>query len=238
MSVSAVEPPPEAFNFAAHLLGANVGRPGKAAFVDDSGSGHLRRARRARPAVRRGPQGARRQARGARAPIDAGRRRLAGRLLGRDAGGRHSGGGQHAAYRRRSRLHARALARPGRFRQRRGEAGAQGRDDQVGSRGPHRRRVAPGPAARLRRGRVRGLPRPRGAAHEARPHPRRRSRLLALFVRLDRPAEGDGSFARQSLLDDRTLRQADPGPEGERHLLLRRQAFLRLRARQCADLSA
>jgi benzoate-CoA ligase len=38
MSVSAVEPPPEAFNFAAHLLGANVGRPGKAAFVDDSGA--------------------------------------------------------------------------------------------------------------------------------------------------------------------------------------------------------
>jgi benzoate-CoA ligase len=38
MSMSAVEPPPEAFNFAAHLLGANVGRPGKAAFIDDSGA--------------------------------------------------------------------------------------------------------------------------------------------------------------------------------------------------------
>jgi benzoate-CoA ligase len=38
MSMSAVEPPPEAFNFAAHLLGANAGRPGKAAFIDDSGT--------------------------------------------------------------------------------------------------------------------------------------------------------------------------------------------------------
>jgi benzoate-CoA ligase len=38
MSMSAVEPPPEAFNFAAHLLGANAGRPGKAAFIDDSGA--------------------------------------------------------------------------------------------------------------------------------------------------------------------------------------------------------
>ncbi len=39
-----VEPPPEAFNFAQHLLAANAGRPGKAAFVDDLGSisyGHL-----------------------------------------------------------------------------------------------------------------------------------------------------------------------------------------------------
>jgi benzoate-CoA ligase len=38
MSASAVEPPPEAFNFAAHLLAANAGRLGKAAFIDDSGA--------------------------------------------------------------------------------------------------------------------------------------------------------------------------------------------------------
>jgi benzoate-CoA ligase len=38
MSTSAVEPPPEAFNFAAHLLGANAGRPDKKAFIDDAGA--------------------------------------------------------------------------------------------------------------------------------------------------------------------------------------------------------
>ena len=37
MSMTAVEPPPEAFNFAAHLLNVNTGRPGKAAFIDDAG---------------------------------------------------------------------------------------------------------------------------------------------------------------------------------------------------------
>ncbi len=37
MTVNPVEPPPEAFNFAAHLLEANVGRPDKAAFIDDVG---------------------------------------------------------------------------------------------------------------------------------------------------------------------------------------------------------
>jgi benzoate-CoA ligase len=37
MTVSSVEPPPEAFNFAAHLLHANAGRLGKTAFIDDVG---------------------------------------------------------------------------------------------------------------------------------------------------------------------------------------------------------
>ncbi len=38
MSMCAVEQPPEAFNFAAHLLAANAGRPGKRAFIDDAGA--------------------------------------------------------------------------------------------------------------------------------------------------------------------------------------------------------
>jgi benzoate-CoA ligase len=38
MTVSSVEPPPEAFNFAAHLLSANAGRANKAAFIDDIGA--------------------------------------------------------------------------------------------------------------------------------------------------------------------------------------------------------
>src|SRR5271169_1944358 len=37
MSASAVPAPPEAFNFARHLLDANAGRAGKAAFIDDAG---------------------------------------------------------------------------------------------------------------------------------------------------------------------------------------------------------
>src|SRR5580658_9998596 len=38
MTASPVEPPPEAFNFAAHLLQANVERPSKTAFIDDVGA--------------------------------------------------------------------------------------------------------------------------------------------------------------------------------------------------------
>ena len=70
----------------------------------------------------------------------------------------------------------------------------------------------------------------------ARPAPtqRRRSRFLALFLRLDRPAQRDRAFARQPLLDDGALRQGDPGPKGRRRLFLRRQALLRLWARQCS----
>ena len=50
---------------------------------------------------------------------------------------------QYAAYRRRSRLYARAFARPGRAGQRRNQAGAESRARKGGSRSPHRRRVAP-----------------------------------------------------------------------------------------------
>src|ERR1700678_1600722 len=56
MTVSPVEPPPEAFNFAAHLLQANAGRRAKAAFIDDVGAvtyGELdERARRFAAALR------------------------------------------------------------------------------------------------------------------------------------------------------------------------------------------
>jgi benzoate-CoA ligase len=38
MSPTTVAPPPEAFNFAQHLLAANATRPGKAAFIDDLGT--------------------------------------------------------------------------------------------------------------------------------------------------------------------------------------------------------
>ncbi len=38
MTASSVEPPPETFNFAAHLLEANAGRSAKTAFIDDFGA--------------------------------------------------------------------------------------------------------------------------------------------------------------------------------------------------------
>jgi benzoate-CoA ligase len=38
MTASSVEPPPEAFNFAVHLLHANAARPDKTAFIDDAGA--------------------------------------------------------------------------------------------------------------------------------------------------------------------------------------------------------
>ena len=34
----AVEPPPERFNFAAHLIATNAGRADKTAYIDDQGS--------------------------------------------------------------------------------------------------------------------------------------------------------------------------------------------------------
>src|SRR6185437_12980216 len=38
MTGTSVEPPPEAFNFAGHLLSINSGRASKTAFVDDFGA--------------------------------------------------------------------------------------------------------------------------------------------------------------------------------------------------------
>ena len=79
---------------------------------------------------------------------------------------------------------------------------------------------------------------PRGAAAGGGADPGRRPRFLALFVGLDRAAQRDGAFAREPLLDDRTLRQGDPGASGKRRLFLCRQALFRLWTGQRADLSA
>ena len=58
MSEDAAAPPPETFNFAAHLLALNAGRPDKPAFVDDRGAltyGELtERVRRVAAALRAG----------------------------------------------------------------------------------------------------------------------------------------------------------------------------------------
>ena len=63
MTVTPVEPPPEAFNFAAHLLAGNAGRIAKAAFIDDIGFLTYReldeRVRRIAAALKRGASSAR-----------------------------------------------------------------------------------------------------------------------------------------------------------------------------------
>ena len=142
-----------------------------------------RRAARARPAARR-----------ARADGDARQHRLPGRVPRRALRRHRAGAGQHAADRRRLRLHA----RPQRRARAAGVAGRCGRRSQAA--------VAAGGARcradRLRRRRRRRPARARfasaaagRAAGRACRHPRRRLRLLALFVRLDRPAEGHGAHA-------------------------------------------
>ena len=98
---------------------------------------------------------------------------------------------------------------------------------QIGSRSPKHRRFAStlsrsSPAKSSSRT---SSPSLSGSARQARPHPCRRSRFLALFVGLDRPAERDRAFACQSVLDDRALRQGDPRPHGDRRLLFGSQAF-------------
>jgi benzoate-CoA ligase len=62
--------------------------------------------------------------------------------------------------------------------------------------------------------------------------------VLAVFVGLDRQAQGHGPHPRQRLVDDRAVRQAGARPDRSRRLLLRRQALLRLRPRQRPELSA
>ena len=154
MSTSAVEPPPEAFNFAAHLLRANAGRPGKTAFIDDTGTVTYAelddRARRFAAALK--ARGVRREERvlilmqdGADWPVAFLGAMLAGAV---PVGVNTLLTADDLAY---MLEHSRAQAV---FVERGGQAGAEGRARQIGSRGPYGRRVAPGSAARLRRHRV------------------------------------------------------------------------------------
>ena len=67
---------------------------------------------------------------------------------------------------------------------------------------------------------------------------RRRNGLLALLVRVDRTSEGDGTYARQPLLDCCALWRSRPRTWRERCRVFRSQTVLCLRPRQCADVSA
>ncbi len=79
---------------------------------------------------------------------------------------------------------------------------------------------------------------PRRRCAQAGGDARRRRRVLALFVGLDRQAEGHGARARQPALDRRALREADPRHHRGRRRVLGGEAVLRLRPRQRADVPA
>ncbi len=100
MTLSSVEPPPEAFNFAAHLLDANAGRPAKAAFIDDVGMvtyGELEeRVRRFAAALKE--RGVKREERVLILMQDCADWPVV--FLGALLGGRRPGRRQHAAHRR------------------------------------------------------------------------------------------------------------------------------------------
>ena len=185
MTASPVEPPPEAFNFAAHLLEANAGRSAKAAFIDDIGAvtyGELdERARRFAAALRE--RGVKREERAlilmqdsADWPVAFLGAMLAGivpvavnTLLTAD----------DLAYML-EHSRAQAVLVSGAVKPALKAALAKA-DHEV-----HTVVVSrPRSAARTRRDRVRGVSQPRGAAHEGCAHAGRRFRLLALFVRLD-----------------------------------------------------
>ncbi len=148
------------------------GAPDKVAFIDDVGRAHLRRARRARAPVsppRLKDAGVKREERVLILMQDSADWPVA--FLGAMLAGVVPVAVNTLLTADDLRLHARAFARAGAFCQRRGEAGAEGRADQVGPRGPQGRRLAPGPAARIRRGRVRGLSRPTTRRSRDRPGP-------------------------------------------------------------------
>ena len=187
------------------------------------------------------------QTRGTCAAADAGHHRLAGQLPRRDIRRPGAGGRQHAADRRRLRLHAGAFTRPGGAGVGRAAAGAGGGDGQVRPRGAAGDRLAAlgaspwrafgGLAAATGRSGIRGLRRCPGSVDQAGRHPRRRPGLLALFVGLDRPAQGHGAFPRQPLLDMRAVRQGRAGADRGRRLLFGRQAVFCLWPGQRAHLS-
>ena len=58
----------------------------------------------------------------------------------------------------------------------------------------------------------------------------RRHRLLAVFVGLDRQAEGDRAHACESVLDGRVVRQADSRRPRRRRRVLGGETFFRVRA--------
>ena len=194
---------------------------------------HLWRAPRPGEPRRPGARRTRHRARASRRDADARHGRFPGRVLGRDPGRDHPGAAEHASGARPIRLCARGFPRPARRRLGAAAAGRRSRD---------RRLRAP------RESRRRGS----GAGHEApaaRRSPdggctgrragrdlRRRGRLLALLLGLDRHAEGRQARPFEPDRDRPALRRGRARHRRGRRRLLGREALLRLRPRQRHDL--
>ncbi len=241
MSTATVAAPPAQFNIAAHLLGRNAAHGARPAFVDDRGTLSYGAARRPGAALRRRPAGARTAARRARPAGDARQQPLAGRVPRCVVCGCGAGGGQHAADARRLRLHARALRAHRRcWCPRRCCRRCRRRWRKAPTRSATCLISGDAPADALA---VTPLARPFAALLEAAPlaaaggDARPRHRLLAVLVRLDRSAQGHRAHARQPVLDGRALWPRSARTARERRVLLRGEAVLRLRPRQCADVS-
>ena len=167
-------PPPSRFNFAQHLLATQRRPRGKARLRRRRADAYLRRTRgRAsrgwRTRSRRSASGARSACSSACTTPSTSRSRSWARCMRASCRC-----GQHAAHRRRLRVHARAQPRAGARRVRRVAADARAGDGARGARGAARRRVASGGRARRRRARRSTRCWPRSAAAAPMP-PRRRS---------------------------------------------------------------
>ena len=217
---------PDRFNVAVPFIDRHVAERGaKAAIRTAQRDRHLCRAGRAGEPRRQRAAGAGAEA---RRPAADGGEGLPGVLLsvlGGDQGGHRAGAAQHAAARGRLRLHVRGLG----LRARRLFDRVRGRDRAGAEAGAGR--GADGRCLPRRDGE--GLAGARSAARGA-----DRRLLLALFLRLDRPAQGRGPCPSRHGGDQRALRRARAGRRRERHLLFGGQAVLRLWARQRHDLPA
>ena len=179
----------ERYNAAVAFVDRNVteGRAEKVAFRDPRRSltyGELHdQAQPRRPGARR----ARRRARASRRDADARHGRFPGRVLGRDPGRDRPGAAQHASGGRPVRLRARGLPRTARRGLGAAAAGRRSRDRRRGAPRENRRRGSgAGHDAHAARGSPDGGCTGRRACRDL----RRRGRLLALLVGLDRHAEG------------------------------------------------
>ena len=134
----------ETFNFAAAPVRGEPARRDRTAFIDDRRNAQLRRARaKARGASRR-RSWMRAASRRARPAADARHQRLAGGVPRVPVRGGRPCRGQHAAHRRRLRVHDRALPRAGRRRVCGPAAGAASGACEGTARGASRRRLATG----------------------------------------------------------------------------------------------